>query len=233
MERSGRIGVFLQVRINSTRLPGKAMLKLDSSTTVIGCALGQLKKVNADIHALLTDVKSMKILEKEAEKYGFSVFTGSEDDVLSRFTDAARFYNIKTIIRATGDNPFVFYEKAQKILDSHIVKGVDHSWFESMPLGSGVEVVEASALYEAERCTDAGYDREHVTPFVYNHPELFDLNHQLSEPDSLYKEGRITLDTMNDYNYLKKAAAELTVDNACDHIKLIEWLRENKHPDGE
>jgi len=231
MERSRRIAVFLQVRINSCRLPGKAVMKIYRDITTAGCAMMQLKKVKADCHVLLTDSKSYDILKKEADLFGFSIFKGSEDDVLNRFASASRFYKADTVIRATGDNPFVFPEKAASILKIHIQSASDHSLYKGMPLGGGVEVVEAEALYTAEKCSSEKYDREHVTPYIYNHPEIFTLNHKDSDRDSYYPEGRITLDTENDYNYLKKAASDLTLENACSYKRLIEWLKVNPHPD--
>jgi len=231
MERSRRIAVFLQVRINSTRLPGKAVKNIYEDITVAGSAMIQLKKIKADCHVLLTDQNSSAVLKKEIDRYGFELFIGDENNVLNRFTSAARFYNADTVIRATGDNPFVFYEKAQRILDLHIENRADHSIFTGMPIGSGVEVVESEALYQAEKNTRSPYDIEHVTPYVYNHPELFRLYHIKSEEDAFYPEGRITIDTENDYLYMKKAASELKFENACINTKLINWLKINPHPD--
>ena len=125
----------------------------------------------------------------------------------------------------------MFPEKAEKILRFHIEKGADHSLFRGMPLGGGVEVAEAKALYRAEASTSDPYDTEHVTPYIYKNPDLFILNHVDSDPDSFYPEGRITLDTENDYEYLKKAASELTLEKACSYMALIEWLKNNPHPD--
>ena len=231
MERSGRVAVFLQVRINSNRLPGKAVKKIYSDITVAGSAMMQLGEIKADYHVLLTDQESSIILKKESDLYGFDLFIGDENNVLNRFTTAARFYNVDTVIRATGDNPFVFYEKAQKILDLHLENSSDHTIFTGMPLGAGVEVVEAEALYTAEGNTQSSYDTEHVTPYVYNHPEIFKLQHIESDPDAFYPDGRITIDTENDYLYMKKAASELMYENACLHRNLIEWLKKNPYPD--
>ncbi len=207
------------------------MKKIYKEITVAGSAMLQLKKVDADLHILLTDLKSSSILRREAELYGFELFIGDENNVLNRFTSAARQYMVDTVIRATGDNPFVFHEKAGEILELHLRNNADHSIFRGMPLGAGVEVVEAEALYRSEKNTSSDYDREHVTPYIYKNPELFRLNHVDSDPDSLFPEGRITLDTENDYIYLSKAAQELSLENAGNHEKLIEWLKKNPHPD--
>ena len=67
MERSRRIAVFLQVRINSTRFPGKAVKKIYNDISVAGSAMMQLRKVGADFHILLTDEKSREVLKKEAD----------------------------------------------------------------------------------------------------------------------------------------------------------------------
>ena len=111
-------GLFLQVRIHSTRLPGKALLPLPGGN-VIQHAMRALKLIPVDIYALLTDETSAPALEKSAAGEGFDLFTGPEQDVLQRYLLAAEFYKTGCLIRATGDNPLVSASLGQEILQVH------------------------------------------------------------------------------------------------------------------
>ena len=250
MERPGKIAVFLQARIGSTRLPSKTLLQL-GSRTIVGNAMTRLKKINADYHVLLTDKESIAALEKEASQCGFDIMHGPGEDVLKRFAIAIEEYDPHTFIRATADNPLVFYKEASLILEKHLEKNADHSWFLGMPLGAGIEVVKAEKLLEAERLTNIPYDREHVTPYLYNNSAKYALNHLKAPEEACYPEGRITLDTLTDYDYLKiifNAMEGITshgdmevasfvrgcsMDDGLigDSISLVTWLRANPHPD--
>ncbi|MCP5514813.1 MAG: acylneuraminate cytidylyltransferase [Spirochaetales bacterium] len=234
MVRSGNVAVFLQARIGSTRLPSKALFDLNG-ITAIGRAMIRLKRIKADNYVVLTDRDSYAILEKETQKYGFEIMEGPADDVLKRFALAIIKYSPVTFVRATGDNPLVFYRQAQFILSEHIEKNADHSWFTGMPLGAGVEIVKSEKLLEAEKNASDPYEREHVTPYLYRRPSLYNLNHPEADISSTYPEGRITMDTMNDYLYLKRI---FEIDNiiGTDCLtesteRLIDWLKKNPHPD--
>ena len=229
MVRSGKIAVFLQARIGSTRLPSKTLMQLGSMSAVSN-AMTRLKKINADYHVLLTDRESLETLEKEASKCSFDIMEGPGDDVLKRFTIAIEKYKPHTFIRATADNPLVFYKEAQFILEKHLEKNADHSWLLGMPLGAGIEVVKAEKLLEAESLARDLYDREHVTPYLYKNSEKYLLNHLKAPEEVCYHEGRITMDTLTDYYYLKKIFDTKFPDITKDSIKLVKWLKKNPHP---
>jgi spore coat polysaccharide biosynthesis protein SpsF len=230
MVRSGKVAVFLQARVGSTRLPSKTLLQLGSMSTVSN-AMARLKNINADNHVLLTDKESFDVLEKEALQCGFEIMAGPAEDVLKRFTLAIEKYKPHTFIRATADNPLVFYKEAELILEKHLEKNADHSWFLGMPLGAGVEIVKAEKLLEAENLTTEKYDREHVTPYLYKNSAKYMLNHLNAPKEICYANGRITLDTFNDYHYLKKIFETKFPDITKESAKLVKWLKQNPHPD--
>ena len=196
-------GVFLQVRLDSSRLPRKALLPL-ADRTVVEHAMRALLSIGADVNALLTDEESADELAAYAREYGFEVFVGSKDDVLRRYTDAARHFGVDRFVRATGDNPLVSGECARRICELHSSEAADYSGFRGLPLGTGVECVETEALLEAERLSVRRYHREHVCPYIYEHPERFFI----SQPEAPYAyrfpEGRVTLDTEEDYRRLQE-----------------------------
>ena len=99
-------GVFLQVRLDSSRLPRKALLDLGGRPVIVR-AMEALDGVPADIRALVTTDDSRASLSPLASSCGWEIHCGSKDDVLSRYLGAASRYGTDTIIRATGDNPLV------------------------------------------------------------------------------------------------------------------------------
>ncbi len=220
-------GVFLQVRLDSSRLPGKAVLDL-GGRTVIEHAMAALKMVDAGVFALLTDEDSRKALYPLAEKSGFDVFCGDKNDVLKRYADAAVFYGVNTIIRATGDNPLVSGRMAQKILDIHKEMDADFSCFTGLPLGTGVEVDKVSALLcAAEKASDP-YEREHVNPYLYRRENEFLINRVPCPKECYFPEARVTLDTEDDYRYLSGIFMELYRGVPIGIEALTAHLRENK-----
>lgn len=105
--------VIVQCRLSSTRLPGKALKELGGKP-VLAWVLSAMKKVNADYYYLATDQASYEQLLPVCRQYGFECFAGPLDDVLARFTMLLDTIKVKTVIRATADNPFLFYEAAEE-----------------------------------------------------------------------------------------------------------------------
>lgn len=222
-----KTGIFLQARLGSTRLPGKALLELEGSP-IITHAMNALSAVKADYHVLLTDKSSLPAFKPLADSCGFKVFAGSEDDVLNRYVEAGRNYGVKTIIRATGDNPLVDADAVQLILESHRSVNADYSGYDGMPLGTGVEILEFSALVQAEKSSVDKYDHEHVSPYLYKNPELFKIN-RIKAPEHLCLPGSVvTVDTEDDYNYLKELYHCLYKGQPLSIIEIIPWLKEHR-----
>ncbi len=219
-------GVFLQVRIDSTRLPGKALLPLEDYS-VIEHAMRNLKVVNADVFALLTESSSALQLTHFAEKWGYEVFVGDKDDVLKRYANAVQHFSVKTVVRATGDNPMVSGKLANQILKYHHLKNADFSAYMGMPLGTGVEIIKAKALLEAHHLSEDPYEREHVSPFLYFRNDEFIINRVPVPAEYYYPDGRVTLDTLEDYSILMHIYRQLYHGQPIDIQTLVSWLRIN------
>ena len=193
--------VFLQVRLDSSRLPRKALLEL-AGVTVLEHAMQALDLVRADRRVLLTTKDSAAEIKPIAESAGWNVFIGSKDDVLDRFVMAAREFNADRIIRATGDNPLVSAEMANAAQDLADRTGAAYAGFSELPVGSGVEVIRTAALEEAWSEARDPYEREHVAPFLYRRPERYHIVVNPA-PEGFRSPGtRITLDTPDDYEFL-------------------------------
>ncbi len=189
-------GVFLQVRLSSKRLPEKALIKI-KDLTIIEHSMRALKHIEVDHFILLTTEECIERLKPLAIRWGFTLFSGPEKDVLKRFILASEKFEIDTIIRATGDNPLVSGEMASKVLREHIHLRADYSNWTDAPYGTGIEVVESKALKKADLNTNKSYDREHVTPWIYNNPDSFKLNIKRTADNYLY-DIKVSVDTEDD-----------------------------------
>jgi spore coat polysaccharide biosynthesis protein SpsF len=218
--------VFLQVRLSSQRFPGKALAEL-SGRTVIEHAMRALQDVPADRRVILTDEESEAALAPYASRAGFGIFVGDPDDVLSRYAAAVTCYNPDTVVRATGDNPLVSSHVARATLDMHRETQSDYTALTGGPLGTGVEVIRARALLEAAEAARDPYEREHVTPYLYRHPERFRLCIETVPSTWGRDHARVTLDTTEDYEELRQIFEELYAGGPIDIGTLVAYLRRN------
>ncbi len=225
MGNSGITAVFLQVRLQSTRLPQKALIKL-AEKTVIEHAMEALRLMKADIFALLTDYASGEALKPYAEKCGFEVFSGSEFDVLSRFAMAARKWKPDRIVRATGDNPLVSWTLADRACEIHEKRGADFCGLLGMPLGTGVEVLKAKSLLAADKEATDPYEREHVSPFLYFRRNRFSILRPYAPAYALC-DVEVTLDTPEDYQFISRIYEELYHNEPISVERLVQWLLAN------
>ena len=194
--------VIVQCRLSSTRLPGKA-LKDVGGKPLLAWVLSSMKKVNADHYFLATDQASYEQLLPVCKEYGFECFAGPLDDVLARFTMLLQTIKTKTVIRATADNPFLFYEAAEEsaaLFEEKNQKGhCDYLTYSGLPHGSGVEVFSADALIKAAGETQEPYAHEHVGPALYNHKDRYSCEFVPAPRRYDFPELRTTIDTYSDY----------------------------------
>ncbi|MFO8065577.1 MAG: NTP transferase domain-containing protein [Spirochaetia bacterium] len=223
--------VFLQVRLDSQRFPQKALAEL-AGRTVIEHAMAALNDVSTDRHVVLTDEASASRLSPYAKRGGFELYAGDPDDVLARFAAAAKRYGPKTIVRATGDNPLVSTKVAAANLETHFESQSDFTALTDSPLGTGVEVVEVPALLQAAEEAEDPYEREHVSPFIYRRRERFRVHVQSVPAAWRYPQARVTLDTKDDYEYLKEIFKTLYSGSPIGIESLVAHLARAEHRPG-
>jgi spore coat polysaccharide biosynthesis protein SpsF len=193
-----RLGLVVQIRLGSTRLPRKALLPLGGAT-VTDQVLRRLALIPADCFVLATDAPSASELGPVAARNGFELLVGSAEDVLERYCDAIRRFGLSRVIRATGDNPLVSFELARLLVEEGSADRADYRAHTLMPLGMGVELVEAASLLAAEREAGLPPEREHVCPFLYNHAERFRVVRTEAPAPYRLPDARVTIDTAEDY----------------------------------
>ena len=199
--------IVLQVRLSSKRLPNKLLLPL-KGTSIFEHVLIRLKMVKTVSGLVIaTTAGTEQLIRDIAHKYGTFILIGKEDDVLSRFTNAVKKYNMRNVVRATGDNPLVDIEYIDKALMLHRRKNADLTTYPLLPYGTGVEVIRGDVLIKIDNLTSDPasetssdpYEREHITQYIYRHEDVFNIvrgtpDNLVSRPDI-----RLTVDTRDDY----------------------------------
>jgi len=225
MSGAAKTGVIVQMRIDSTRLPGKALLPL-AGTTLAGAVMRRLRGIPADEYILASDRDGAQALGHTAKSMGFTVFAGPKDDVLARFAMAAGSFGLDRVIRATGDNPFVSVELAHIAITIADATCADYVGLEGMPTGMGIEVVGTPALFRSAESAKSVYDREHVCPFIYGHPESFKLERPQCPQSHYFPMGRLTVDTAVDYD--EALAIYEALGDEPSEAEVLAWLHRNQ-----
>ncbi len=226
------LGVFIQVRLGSTRLPGKALLPLPGGT-IIQHVMRSMSRVPAEVRALVTEAGSVEALSPLAREEGFLVFVGPRDDVLARYCMASREFAVDQVIRATGDNPLTSAVLAGSVFDHHVKSGSDLSHYLGIPLGTGVEVIRSESLFATEKEAAEPMEREHVTPFIYRHPDRFRIEEPLGPSGLRLSEAAVTVDTEEDYARVRRIFEELYRGEPIEADQLIGWLKSATSARGE
>ena len=202
---------LIQARSGSTRLPGKVLLMLEGSTVLEHviervCAV---KTVDEAIVVTTLSFDDLPILRLCAE-IGTRVCTGSEFDVLDRFYQCCKIVRPQNIVRITADCPLLDPAVIDKVIGEHDRCGSDYTsnvLVETYPDGEDVEVFTFQSLEKAWKEAQLASEREHVTPYIRNHPELFRLASVENDCDLSRK--RWTLDTDKDYVFISNIYSRL------------------------
>ena len=205
------VAVIVQCRLGSTRLPGKALLHI-GGIPIARHVMQVAKRIDADYYILACDVASYESLAPLASLEDFLCIQGDENNVLSRFCKAIEEINaknnaknkeepIKVVVRVTADNPFIFVEAANASVSRYFELGEpDYFTFTGLPVGSGVELLNATSLLRSATLTESIYDREHVGPALYRHQDIFNCIRETSPLAWYNPEMRTTVDEPFDYN---------------------------------
>ena len=218
-KESVRVAVVVQCRLSSTRLPRKAVLPLGGKP-LVEWTLCAMERVKADVRYLACDTESAGSLAPIAQRRGWCVFAGDRDDVLKRFCDTIDVAGADVVVRATADNPFLFYEAAGRLLDEFIAANetgkVDYMTYTGLPHGSGVEVFLATSLKDAAARTQLAYDREHVGPALYAHQDRYTCVFKEAADIFCAHDLRTTVDTAADYRRALRIVETLSGGSWCD-----------------
>ncbi|XBQ16428.1 MAG: glycosyltransferase family protein [Oceanicaulis sp.] len=197
--------VIVQARMGSTRLPGKVLEDLGAKTALARC-LNRCKTIpGVDlVVCAIPDTAENDPVAEEAADNGVMVVRGDEHDVLSRYARAAREAGADTVMRITSDCPFIDPVLAGGVLSLLKDSRADYASNNApalFPHGLDCEAFSAELLFEADRKAADPFEREHVTPWIRNHPRLSHVN--LRGPGGGLERLRWTLDKPEDLAFFR------------------------------
>ena len=217
LRRTMRIEAFIQARMGSTRLPGKVLKKVMGRTLLdfLVERLSQSKEING-IVILTSDQPEDDTIALFCREKNLPCFRGSEDDVLDRFYQAALQRCPEGIVRITSDCPLIDPDIVDQIVREFrqtypSVDYVTNSLERTFPRGLDVEVFSFKALEQAFQKAHLPEEREHVTVYLYRHPEQFHLKNVAHFPSLAHH--RWTVDTIEDFALISLILENLYPEN--------------------
>jgi spore coat polysaccharide biosynthesis protein SpsF len=200
-----KISAIIQARMGSTRLPGKVLTDLGGKTVLARVVrrMQRAKLVNEVIIAT-TDLANDDPIVQECVHLGVAYFRGSESDVLGRYYQAAKAFGSGAVVRITSDCPLIDPHLVDEMVQVFISGRADYASNvipRSYPRGLDAEIFTAEALAWAWLESREPYQREHVTPYLYEHPEIFEMTATSADTD--YSQYRWTLDTPKDLDLIR------------------------------
>jgi spore coat polysaccharide biosynthesis protein SpsF len=151
-----------------------------------------------------TTVPADEVMVAECDRLEVLCFRGSEQDVLDRYYQAARANAADAVVRVTSDCPLIDPELVDETVEVFRDKHADYAsnvFPRTYPRGLDTEVFSFDALDRAWREAREAHQREHVTPYLYEHPQIFKLASLSGAAD--YSRYRWTLDTREDLELLR------------------------------
>jgi len=201
-----KITAIVQARMGSSRLPGKVLLDLGGETVLARVVRRLLRaRLLDDVMVATTDSAADDAIAGECERVAVSFFRGSEDDVLDRYWKAAKVCQADAVVRITSDCPLIDPQVVDEAISAFRDRSVDYASntiVRTYPGGLDTEVFSRAALERAWVEAGKSYEREHVTPYFYEHPELFRIASVCSRTDC--SRFRWTLDTAEDLQLIRK-----------------------------
>lgn len=227
-----KILAITQARIGSSRFPAK-ILKEINGESLLELHLNRILKsklISKLKVATTTELDAIKIVEI-CNRLSIETYRGSVENVLERFYLTALPEKPDWVVRLTSDCPLIDPEVIDKVILHATTNNCDYvsnTLKPTFPDGIDVEVFKFSSLEKAMKEAQLLSEKEHVTSFIWKNSSY--LGNSIFSSDCVkndidYSDFRLTVDTIEDYNLLKKLIEELGPDK--HWIDYVNFLKEN------
>ncbi len=180
---------IIQARMGSTRLPGKTLHPI-LGKPLLGHIVDRMRACTLldGLFLATTDAPEDRALVEWAQREGLPVYAGSVDDVLDRYYQAARIAGAQTIVRITADDAFKDPEVVDRAVRIFIDRYPDLDYVSNTlqptyPEGLDIEVFSFQAMERAWKEARLTSEREHVTPYIWKHPDRFRVHNFVLDRD--------------------------------------------------
>jgi len=229
MELKNKPIAIIQARVDSSRLPGKVLKKVNNKTMleILIRRLSRSKYISKIIVACSKNEKDKSIIDI-CKNLEVDYFIGSENDMLDRYYKAAKKFKALNIVRITGDCPLIDPKVVDEVIINFFKKNVDYASNSNPPTypdGLDVEVFKFSALKHAFFEAKLSSEREHVTPFIVNGKKFTKFNLKYYKNISSL---RLTLDEKEDLLVIEKIIKNFKNNIYFDLKSIVNFLSKNK-----
>ncbi len=219
-----RAGLIVQARNGSTRFP-KKMLTQIAGKRAIEWVLSRAGKVKADLKVLATTyLEEDNSFCQIARDFGWEVLKGDPSDVLSRYAQAVRFYELSTVIRITGDCPLIDPRLIEMAFDKFMEEKADYLSLVGIIDGFDVEVISGDAILLADKRAKLPSEREHVSPYIRKSKRTKKVFFKPFEEDLSYI--HLSLDYPEDARVIERIIEALNYKEDFSYQEVVALIKE-------
>jgi len=236
-----KIAAIIQARMGSTRLPGKVFVDLEGEPMLVRVVNRVERAAALDLVIVATTVEPAddQIAEFCVAR-GWPCFRGSQNDVLDRYYNAAVAHEVDAVVRITSDCPLIEPVIIDRVVERYRINQTEIDYVTNsrltpltFPRGLDTELMSFEILKRTWTEAKEPSEREHVTLYIYKHPEIFNINKLDNDVDYSYM--RWAIDTKEDLEFVRNIYRYFGHDRFSFQQVLAvleqhpEWLEINKH----
>jgi len=209
--------IIVQARMGSSRLPGKILEEVAGQPLLIFQYERLSRSLKADLIVVATTTNPLDDkVESLCNQFSIPCFRGPEQDVLLRYRNAAEVFEADVIVRINADCPLIDPVEVDRVIEAWFEQqpSLDYAsniLEETFPMGMHIEVFSRATLNRAESNASSLEEREHVTPYIYRNPSIFQL-YSVINPKNL-SDYRWTVDYQEDLDFVRKVVEALEPNN--------------------
>ena len=209
-----KVVAIIQARMGSVRLPSKVLADIAGRSMLwrVSQRAAQAALVAQVVVATTLEPEDEEIVD-ECARLHVACFRGSAEDVLRRYHEAANIYAADAVVRITADCPLIDPKVVDLVVAAFLNRRPDYAsntLQRTWPRGLDTEVTTAAALARACREATRPYQRTHVMPYIYRHPESFRLLPVVGPED--LGQWRWTVDFPEDLDFVRAVYGRLGGD---------------------
>jgi spore coat polysaccharide biosynthesis protein SpsF len=226
------IAGIVAARMESTRLPGKALFEI-CAKTIIQIMVERMKsskKLDRIIIATSTNKKD-DLIEKFCRENDIECYRGHEENLIARYKKISDLIGTDVIAKFGADSPLIDPKVIDEVIDIYLNNDYDYVsnyWPppKTYPEGTGLDVYSAKTLTEAYNEAKKPSELEHINPFICNRPNSYKL-HRVDYKKNI-SNYRFSLDYQEDFVVIKSIYEALYPKNSYFTLEdIIAWLHSN------
>ena len=221
--------LIIQARLGSKRFRNKVIRKINKNILIEILHKRISKSPFYKVVVAIPDTIENDNLYKILKKKEIEVFKGDEDDVLSRYYYAAKYYKAENIIRITADCPLLDKNIINKFLKHFIENKFDYlsnTLQPTFPDGFDIEIFRFKILNIAFKNSKNKFDREHVTSYF---SKIKNLKYHNIKNNINLSNYRLTVDYDKDFKVIKKILKKFNNNLSISSYEILKYISQQPY----